>query len=247
MCCELILRCGYITDSGRIETLGATFVRPKLLSQFAPPGMLPQDTVEQSFLGCPEYLLHAIQCISHQRDVIAGLDTNTLDNVPIEIPIQNLTTVLDSIQQFDCYLWASTLPHQSQVHDINKLCILSQAYKLGALLYGQRVLDALTNQTTAQDDLLYELIGVIDSLRSDYSLFKCILWPICIAALESPWPAQREFLTACLDKFWQDTMCLNAVNAGKIVRQYWQWADGQGQESRWIFHIGFLGGDWLLI
>lgn len=230
----------------RIETLGATFVRPKLLSQFAPAGMLPQDTVEQSFLGCPEYLLHAIQCISHQRDAIAGLNANMVDTVLIDVHIENLTTVLDSIQQFDCYLWASTLPHQSPVRDINKLCILSQAYKLGALIYGQRVLDALTNQTTPQDDLLYELIGVIGFLRNDYSLFKCILWPICIGALESPWLAQREFLTACLDKFWQDTMCLNAVNAAKIVQQYWQWADSQ-QESRWIFHIGFLGGDWLLI
>jgi hypothetical protein len=234
----------YITDSCRIETLGATFVRPRLLSQFAPPAMLPQDTVEQSFLGCPEYLLHAIQCISHERDAL--LDKNTLDNAPIALHIQNLTTVLDSIQQFDCYLWASTLPHQSS-HNINELCNLPQVYKLGALLYGQRVLDALTNQTTPQDDLIYELLGVIGSLRSDYSLFKCILWPICIAALESPWPAQREFLKACLDKFWQDTMCLNAVNAAKIVQQYWQWADEQGQESRWIFHIGFLGGDWLLI
>ena len=209
--------------------------------------MLLQDTVEQSFLGCPEYLLNAIQYFSDQRDVIASQET--WDNTSMQSHIHSLTTVLDSIQNFDCYLWASNLPHQSPTRDIRKLCSLSEAYKLGTLLYGRRVLGALVNETTPQDTLLHELLGVVGSLRDDPFLFKCILWPMCIAALECPYAAQRSFLTECLEKFWWDTKCLNSVNAARILQQYWQWVDSQepGSGSSWIFNIGFLGGDWLLI
>lgn len=227
----------------RIETLGGTFVRPKLLSQFAPPDML-QDTVEQSFLGCPEYLLNAIQYFSHQRDAIKCLEI--LENIPGH-HIQDVTAVHNSIQNFDCYLWASSLPQHSPTRDVHRLCALSQTYKLGALIYSQRVLDALTTKTTPQDGLIHELLGVIDFLRDDSFLFKCILWPMCIAALECPWPAQRGFLTGCMEKFWRDTKCLNAVNAARILQQYWGWVDGQKETRSWIFNIGSLGGDWLMI
>lgn len=208
--------------------------------------MQPQDTLEQSFLGCPGYLLNSIQYLSHQRDAIAGLDTLNTD-IGILRRIQDLTATLDSIRNFDCRLWVSSLPHQSPTHDIHHLSALSTAYKLGAQIYGQRVLDALTNERTPQDTLVAELLRVIASLRDDPFLFKCILWPMCIAAVECPRPAQaqRQFLTGCMEKFWRDTKCLNAVNAARILQRYWEW-EGEG-EGRWIFEVGILDGDWLLV
>ncbi|KAK9372179.1 fungal-specific transcription factor domain-containing protein [Lipomyces chichibuensis] len=234
-----------------IETLGATFVRPRLLSQFISPdrsGMPLQEIVEESFLGCPEYLLNAIQYISLQRDVIAGLEP--LDYAAINYHIQDITTVLESIQNFDCYIWASSLPqpHQSLKRDINNLCILSQSYKTGALIYGRRVLDALTKDVTSQDGLVCELIGLIGTLKDDKSLLKCILWPIFVAGLECRCIAERDFLTGCLEKFWVDTNCLNVINAARILQTYWQQGDRQQPfSSQWIFSIGRLGRDWLLI
>lgn len=231
----------------RIETLGATFVRPRLLSQVAPPDTLGQDTVEQSFLGCPGHLLNAIQYFSYLRDAIGGLGIVDTTDPVITRQVEDLATTLDSIQTFDCHLWASSLPHQSPTRNIDNLSALSTSYKLGAQIYGQRVLDALTFETTSQETLVADLLRVIASLHDDPFLFKCILWPICIAAVETPQHAhaQRCFLTECMEKFWSDTKCLNSLNAARIVQHYWE--REEMEHTRWIFDMGFLGGDWLFI
>ncbi|OJJ36327.1 hypothetical protein ASPWEDRAFT_106714 [Aspergillus wentii DTO 134E9] len=234
-----------------IETLGSTFVRPGLLSQVISPGqlwMMPQENVEQSFLGCPEYILNAIQYLSQQRDIILSL--NPVDVAGIDYHIQNLTTVLESIQNFDCYAWASTLPQpqSSSVRDTHHLGLLSQSYKTGALVYGRRVLDILTQDVISQDDLISELINLIGALKDDNALYKCVLWPIVMIGFECQWQSQRDFVTGCLERFWTDTSCLNAINAAKVLQTYWQQGDTQEPfSSQWIFNIGCFGGDWLLI
>ncbi|KAE8354852.1 fungal-specific transcription factor domain-containing protein [Aspergillus coremiiformis] len=234
-----------------IETLGATFVRPRVLSgstSLDQPDALLDETVEQSFLGCPEYLLHAVQCLSAYRDSIAESQPQTPKTSHTHI--QDITSVLGLIQNFDCYTWASSLPesHKSSSRDLGTLCKLAQSYKLGALIYGQRVLDSLTNATTPQDELVSELIGVIDAVRDDGSLLKCVLWPIFVAGLECRSQAQRDFLIISMEKFWMDTNCLNAVNAAKALQSYWQKEDKQeSSPTQWIFDIGDLDHDWLFI
>ncbi|KAJ5937711.1 hypothetical protein N7454_004053 [Penicillium verhagenii] len=241
---------GFITKQIHlIETLGATFSRPKLLSKsnsFNLQGTEPQETVEKSFLGCPEYLLTAIQCLSAQRDNVTA--STMLDSVPAISSKDDTASLLKLIREFDCYAWASGLQQSrgSSPQDTKNLCLLSQAYKLGSLLYGGRVFDAIAEENTAQDDLVSELLGLIDSLKDDPTLFKCILWPIFVAGLECQWEPQRTFLVSCLEKFWTLTNCLNAVNAAKILQEYWQ-QDSPAVRSRWIFDIGHLGRDWLWI
>lgn len=234
----------------RIETLGATFLRPKLLSEFVPTDeqdIEPQEAIEQSFLGCPEYLLKAIQFLSNERDTIAG--SKVSDNATVGTHIQDTTAMLELVQNFDSYAWALNVqrPRQSSVDEINNLCILSQAYKTGALLYGRRVLDALTGNTTAQDKLVAELLGLLNVLKNDEALFKCVLWAIFVAGLECRSQAQKDFLVGCLEKFWRDTRCLNVINAAKILQDYWEQEEGLETPSQWIFDIGCLGRDWLLI
>lgn len=188
----------------------------------------------------------AIQFLSSERDTIAG---SKLDEAAIQTHIQDTTAMLSLIQNFDCYAWASSLQHsrQSSPKEISNLCSLSQAYKIGALIYGRRVLDALTEDVTLQDDLVSELLGLIDALKEDEALFKCILWAIFVAGLECRTHAQRDFLVGCLEKFWVATSCLNVVNAANILRDWWQQEDKLEVSSRWIFDIGRLGRDWLLI
>ncbi|KAE8415433.1 fungal-specific transcription factor domain-containing protein [Aspergillus pseudocaelatus] len=233
-----------------IETLGATFVRPKLLSgctSLDHPESLLHETVEQSFIGCPEYLLHAVQCLSAYRDSMVEPQppTSTTSNTHM----QDITSVLDLIQKFDCYTWASNLPESQKTSSryLSNLCKLAQSYKLGALIYGQRVLDALLGVTTPQEELVSELIGVIDALRDDRRLLKCVLWPIFVAGLECRSQAQRDFLITSLENFWMDTNCLNVVNAAKALQSYWQKTDKQESSTQWIFDIGDLDHDWLFI
>ncbi|KAF9892444.1 hypothetical protein FE257_001552 [Aspergillus nanangensis] len=236
-----------------IETLGATFVRPKLLSQFnfvAQSEAQLQETAEKSFLGCPEYLLNAIQSISMCRDQITG--TELLDDVSNYEYRCNVVKVLEFIHNFDCAIWAQGLPHSDKSRDTNHLSILAQAYKLGAFLYGQRVLDTLTNEETPQGLVVDELINAIGSVKDDRSILKCLLWPIFVAGLECHSHTGKEFLLGCLEQFWTDTSCLNVVNAAKILQAYWKGqpepdGDRGSFSSQWIFTIGRLGRDWLLI
>ncbi|GKZ43340.1 hypothetical protein AbraIFM66951_004437 [Aspergillus brasiliensis] len=230
-----------------IETLGGTFVRPKLLSQFdLLGGPQFQETVEQSFLGCPEYLLDAIRYLSARRDTIISPECH--DDSTRSYFIQDTIAMIDFIQQFDCSVWASSLPYLGTTppRGTSSLCTLAQTYKLGALIYGKRVLGALTKECLPLEDLLQELLATIDNLQDDNALYKCILWPIIIAGLECQQQEQRESVRTYMERFWEHTKCVNVINAAKIIEDRWQQGDGT-EPSNWIFSIGNLGRDWLLI
>jgi len=199
-----------------------------------------QKSVDQSYLGCPEYLLDVLRSFSVYRDILASPEP--IDQIVFHTYVQQVSSVLGSTQEFDCYAWASSLPQSPQV--TQKLYTLAQAYKIGSLIYGRRVMDALVaNNATAQDGLVCELIGIIDALKTDEALFKCILWPMFVAGLEAQEQTQRDFVIGCLEKFWFETKCVNVVNAGNILKKFWQ----QDCQTPWIFNIGQLGRDWLLI
>ncbi|KAL4786479.1 fungal-specific transcription factor domain-containing protein [Aspergillus varians] len=228
-----------------IEALGATFVRPKLLSNSMPiddSANMLQDSVEESFLGCPEYILTAVRFFSLQRDITAS------GNVSDQASLESISSVLDVVWEFDCYTWASVLPQESGTLNINDLCKLSRTYQLGAILYGRRVLDALEGVRTNQESVVSELVEVIHSLRNGSNLLKCTLWPITVAGLECQAPPQRALLIQALEKFWVDTKCLNVTNAAKILQSYWTKVDvNQMVANHWIFDIGRLSHDWLLV
>ncbi|CAG8923003.1 unnamed protein product [Penicillium salamii] len=241
---------GFISMQIRsIETLGATFLRPKLLSEFAPTShetIQSQETVEQSFLGCPEYLLTAIRFFSNERDTIAGSEFT--EQASLDTHVQDTSSMLELVRNFDSYAWALSVqrPTQTPVDVINDICTLSEVFKTATLIYGGRVLDALTGDYTTQDELVSELLGLLHLLKTNDALFKCVLWAIFVAGLECRTQAQRDFLIECLEIFWRDTSCLNVINATKILRDYWEQL-GSGTPSKWIFDIGCLGRDWLLL
>ncbi|KAB8225518.1 C6 transcription factor (Acr-2) [Aspergillus novoparasiticus] len=233
-----------------IDTLGATYTRPRLLSS-APSLQQPTTPLhmrlDQSYLGCPEFLLDALRSFSICRDLLAGSHPR---DEGLQSYIENVSTVLDLTQSFDCRAWALDLAKENihSTYDTNMLSNLAEAYKAGALIYGSRVLDALTGDTTLLDDLVCELITIIEAMRCDEALFKCILWPMFVAGLESRQQDQRDFMIGCLEKFWFETKCINVVNAACILRRFWKMEDTQQTlSSQWIFNIGQLGRDWLLI
>ncbi|KAL4805354.1 fungal-specific transcription factor domain-containing protein [Aspergillus unguis] len=226
-----------------IEALGATFVRPELLSTPSPVDHsenLLQDVVEESFLGCPEYILTAVQAFSLQRDALAhGTSTNARHS--------ETQSVLDTIKQFDAFAWASSHSQKPLKHHIDELCRLARTYQYGAIIYGQRVLDAFDKKQTNQCMMVSELIFLITSLQGS-NLLKCALWPIIVAGFECQAQPQREMLIHALDKFWEDTKCLNVMNAAKILQDFWtKTDDNQAVASDWIFETGRLSDDWLLI
>lgn len=183
-----------------------------------------------------------------QRDSIAG--SRPLDSDAVRSHTHDTTILLELVRNFDSYTWASNAQQSRTTsrQEIANLCTLSEAYKLGALLYGRRILDSVTGEFTEQDDKVVELLGMADSLKKDEAMFKCVLWPMFVAGLESQWQAQRDFLVGCMERFWDITSCLNAVNATKILQEYWQQESSPDEiRSEWIYNIGRLGRDWLWI
>ncbi|KAE8358399.1 fungal-specific transcription factor domain-containing protein [Aspergillus caelatus] len=234
-----------------IDTLGATYTRPRLLSNtpsLHEPTTPLQMSLDKSYLGCPEFLLDALRSFSICRDMLAGSDP--LEEGSLQSYIENVSIVLNLTQDFDCRAWASDLPQLDthSTHDTNMLSTLAEAYKAGALIYGRRVSDALVRETTPLNHLVGGLIAIIEAMRCDEALFKCILWPMFVAGLESQQQDQRDFIISCLEKFWFETKCINVVNAANILRRFWKMSDTQQTvSSQWIFNIGQLGRDWLLI
>ncbi|KAE8130923.1 fungal-specific transcription factor domain-containing protein [Aspergillus pseudotamarii] len=234
-----------------IDTLGATYTRPRLLSNttsLQEPTTPLQMSLDKSYLGCPEFLLDALRSFSIFRDMLAG--SHPLEEDSLQSYIENISIVLNLTQDFDCRAWASNLPQLDthSTHDTNMLSTLAEAYKAGTLIYGRRVSDALVGEMTPLDNLVGELIAIIEVMRCDEALFKCILWPMFVAGLESQQQDQRDFVVSCLEKFWFETKCINVVNAANILRRFWKMGDTQQTlSSQWIFNIGQLGRDWLLI
>ncbi|EAL91237.1 Zn(II)2Cys6 transcription factor [Aspergillus fumigatus Af293] len=225
-----------------IETLGGTFVRPNLLSNFPAEDKVKMgpDMVEQSFLGCPEQLLNAVQFFSSQRDLATAGQAS-------EVCIRNTSFMIKSVHSFHGYSWAANL-RQSTVYATHNLATLAECYKLGALIYGRRVLDMLSGRDTSQEEVVQNLFATIETLKRDAALFKCLLWPIFVAGLECRSSSEREFVIRALERFWTITLCLNTVNAGKILQSHWQTQDGnKDKSSNWVLGIGQLGEDWLLI
>jgi hypothetical protein len=159
--------------------------------------------------------------------------------------IQETNAVIELIEEFDCARWASET-HQPQHprQDIHFIAVVAHVYKIAALLYGKRVVAMLRGENIYQDDLLLELLGLLNGLRDRQHMVKCVLWPIFVAGLECRSSEQKDFFLARLEEFWMTTNCLNAINAAKVLREYWQ-RDEKG--NSWVTDIGRFGQAWLLI
>ena len=206
--------------------------------------MPDKDIVEESFLGCPAYLLNAVRYISLQRDSLTGTFP-TMHPFPLEQP-QGLTATLESVENFNGQLWASRLSSSPKA---SGLFALFRSYQLATLLFGHRVHEALKNESSPQDTLVLELLSVTASIKDDYPhLLKCTLWPIFIAGLECHQLPERNFVMSALEKFYEDTRCINVANAAQILQNYWVEHDQPGADSSgWVFGVSHLRHDWLLV
>jgi hypothetical protein len=158
--------------------------------------------------------------------------------------------MLELTEGFDSLEWASDLKRRaaSPTTEVKSLCMLSQAYKVATLLYGRRVLSALSTQPTSNNaKLVSQLLSLIEALQNDAILFKCLLWPTFIAGLESWAKSQQAFVMESLRALWDSTSCLNVIGASKILRDHWKREDFPDALMCEISDVGGLGRGWLLI
>jgi hypothetical protein len=232
----------------RIETLGNALSSPNAVSEafVVDNGMKPQESMVRSFLGCPGFLLRAVHFFSDQRSLITEFRRrNEKSNLSI---VQDTLTMLDLTERFDCLEWAADLQQRTaSPTEASKLCMLSQAYKMAALLYGRHVLNALTEATSNNEKLVSQLLSLIETLQNDAIIFKCLLWPTFIAGLDCWTESQQAFVMKSLRALWDSTSCLNVIGASNILRDHWKREDLPEVLMQEISDINGLGRGWLLI
>ncbi|UKZ71123.1 uncharacterized protein TrAtP1_012086 [Trichoderma atroviride] len=180
-----------------IETLGTAFSSstPVFESPVEGQESIHQESIVRSFLGCPEFILRAISFFSNQRALMES-QRSTIDTI----------AMLELTEEFNCFEWASNFqqPEPSSTKEIDQLCMLSQAYKNAALLYGRHVLGPWTD-TTRNDELVSQLLRLVETLKNNATLFKCLLWPTFMAGLGSQAQSQKDAVIGLLGSLWDST------------------------------------------
>ncbi|CAG8269047.1 unnamed protein product [Penicillium olsonii] len=238
-----------VANGNRIETLGAAMSSTESMPEHAFGDEIPrqQESILRSFLGCPGFLLKAIQFFSNQRESIARL--RTLDDISYNEHIRDTIAMLQLTTDFDSYEWACDFqrPSGSSATETEKAFLLSETYKVATLLYGKRVLGFIQATTPDTEVLVSQLLGMINDLKRDMNFFKCLLWPTFIVGLNCREPNQQHLVIETLSMIWDLTSCLNVISASKILREHWQRESQSDSPLQANSYIGGLGGDWLLI
>ncbi|CAH0027672.1 unnamed protein product [Clonostachys rhizophaga] len=238
-----------------VESLGSLFARPGRATSL-PQAItfdeysITHESIDDSFLGCPVFLLRAIRFISTERDLILA-KLQDLGLEAQETRKRSLEEMISLVEAFDCDRspfdipkeFSSSSGNQDEAHHRGAL---SKAYRIGILIYGKRVLEPLTEgRTSSLVDLVSELLSLLDTLRDNQNVLKCVLWPLFVAGLECQSPHQRKHFLIHLEKFWMATKCLNAIHAAKILEDYWQ--EGGSNSIPWPFDSGRFGRVWLFM
>ncbi|KAL5041841.1 hypothetical protein BDW71DRAFT_157759 [Aspergillus fruticulosus] len=233
-----------------IETLGAALSHSN--SPFEDSGSAGyalskgQESIVRSFLGCPEFILRSVQFFSTQRHLAAEPTPHNGAHV------QDTLTMLEITRNFNSFEWASGFQLQQSsasapfIAGVKSLGMLGEAYKTAALLYGRRVLGPgmATAAATESKDLALQLLGLIDALKPQDTLFKCLLWPTFIAGLHCLEGDQQGLIHDSLRRIWDLTNCLNVISASNILEDYWERA--RAPEIQLQPHVE-LDRRWLLI
>ncbi|KAH8431616.1 uncharacterized protein LDX57_009273 [Aspergillus melleus] len=210
-----------------------------------------QESIIRSFLGCPAFLLEAIRCFSHQRHVIETMKIH--EETSIQEHVRDTRTMLELTADFDCVEWASSFvqSRDSPTVEIQKLSLLSEAYRNATLLYGNQVLRVFgrsAGKTTPDNDkLVLRLLDVIETLKCDDALFKCLLWPTFIAGLECETHIEQQQVVQYLRMLWDLTCCLNIINASKILHDHWIQKQSDGSSALKESQLHVIEQGWLLV
>jgi hypothetical protein len=206
--------------------------------------------MNDSFLGCPAFLLRAIRFISTERDLIMA-KLQDIGHGAKETHRRSLEEMLSLIESFDYDRSPFDIPKEfsSSLHkkyEAHHQGVLSKAYRIGILIYGKRVLEPLTeDRISGLVELVSELLNLLDTLRDDQNLLRCVLWPLFVAGLECQSPQQRKYFLMHLENFWMTTKCLNVIHAARILEDYWK--EGGGKSISWPFDSGRFGRVWLFM
>ncbi|KAJ6018822.1 hypothetical protein N7522_000889 [Penicillium canescens] len=262
-----------------MEIMGSTLARPGALSKpFYSSAMGPsilKRLEENSWVGCPAYLLEVIFFVHAlwypDSEIAAATPQPTALPTSIQpgqpLTLESFATLLQGIRNFDPIAWSQEMQAVFFIPDLTYRLALATSYQDAVYLYTSRVL----SRTRPGFDPPWSDVG----LPADHSFiatnlitqiclippsdphFKCLIWPTFIAGAECR-PSQRALVLEKLGSLYEALTSVNVRNAAWVLRLMWQKQDTKRRERQggnddidisfdWIDELDSSRLDWLFI
>ncbi|KXG48824.1 Protein of unknown function DUF3468 [Penicillium griseofulvum] len=234
-----------------MEIMGSTLARPGALSKpFYSSSMDPaifKRLEEQSWVGCPAYLLEAIFFVHALWYPDPETTTPTPQPTALPNPIQPgqpltldaFASLLQGIRNFDPIAWSEEMQKVFFLPNLNYRLALATSYQDAVYLYTSRVLSRRrpgfsppwTDLGLPLDHRLIatNLITQICLIPPSDPHFKCLIWPTFIAGAECR-PSQRTLILQKLGSLYEALTSVNVRNAAWVLRLMWQKQDLKRRE-----------------
>ncbi|CAG7918732.1 unnamed protein product [Penicillium olsonii] len=228
-----------------MEIMGSTLARPGALSKpFYSSSMGPsilKRLEENSWVGCPAYLLEVIFFIHslwYPDSEIAtkpqppGLPTPMQPGQPLTL--EAFASLLQGIRNFDPITWSQNMQDVFFIPDLTYRLALATSYQDAVYLYTSRVLSRSregfsppwtdVGMPTDHRLITTNLITQICLVPASDPHFKCLIWPTFIAGAECL-PSQRALILDKLGSLYESLTSANVRNAAWVLRLMWQKQD----------------------
>ncbi|KGO64039.1 Protein of unknown function DUF3468 [Penicillium italicum] len=237
-----------------MEIMGSTLARPGALSKPFYSSMGPEilkRLEENSWVGCPAYLLEVIFFIHAlwyaDSEVAAITPQPTALPTPIQpgqpLTLESFASLLQGIRNFDPAAWSQEMQNVFFVPNLTYRLALATSYQDAVYLYTSRVLSRAregfsppwTGVGLPLDHRLIatNLITQICLIPDSDPHFKCLIWPTFIAGAECR-PSQRGLILEKLGSLYKALTSVNVRNAAWVLRLMWQKQDLKRSERQTV-------------
>ena len=233
-----------------MEIMGSTLARPGALSKPFYSSMGPdilKRLEENSWVGCPAYLLEVIffiHALWYPDSEVASITPQpTALPTPIQpgqpLTLDSFASLLQGIRNFDPIAWSQKMQNVFFVPNLTYRLALATSYQDAVYLYTSRVLSRAREGFSPPwidvrlplDHRLIatNLIAQICLIPDSDPHFKCLIWPTFIAGAESTSTEQRSTTLRLLGSLWNGFYSFNLQSAASVLKVMWDKQDERRQ------------------
>lgn len=168
-------------------------------------------------------------------------------------PAQRLLLLLQAVQSFDAFLWATSLQKVSPQKDIDKRIHIASAHKAAVCIYISRALLSISQGTGVSDNLeslVSDVVHHLSFLTCDDEFFKATSWPTFIAGAETRDLTRQDWVASRLHKLWDLLPWGYIGSALQILDTIWEkrniTTNSANTSVNWVQELRSMGVDWLI-
>lgn len=205
-----------------------------------------------NYLSCPAILLHRVLAATEVLRSMSGiLLTDSIAKVPP--PAQQLRLLLQAVQSFDTFVWATSLQKVSPHKDVEKRIHIASAHKAAVCIYISRALLSINPDTEVSDGLeplVSDVMHHLSFITYGDELFKATSWPTFIAGAETRNLTHQEWVVTRLHKLWDFIPWGYIRSTLEVLDTIWEKrnvaTNSTNASMNWVQELRSIGVDWLI-